>query len=91
MPLAVPAYVIGFTFLGLFEYAGPIQARCAARSARARRLPELRSYGGVVAVMTLVFYPYVYLLARIAFREQGTARWRSRAPSVARARPRSSR
>ena len=24
-------------------------------------------------MMTLVFYPYVYLLARVAFREQGAA------------------
>src|SRR3989441_6220659 len=25
LPLAVPAYVIGFAFLGLFDYAGPVQ------------------------------------------------------------------
>jgi iron(III) transport system permease protein len=37
------------------------------------RLPELRSWGGVTLMMTLVFYPYVYLLARTAFREQGAA------------------
>jgi len=73
LPLAVPAYVIGFTFLGLFEYAGPIQGALRGALGAGARLPELRSYGGVVAMMTLVFYPYVYLLARIAFREQGTA------------------
>ena len=37
------------------------------------RLPHLRSYGGVTLMMTLVFYPYVYLLARAAFRGQGAA------------------
>ena len=73
LPLAVPAYVIGFTFLGLFEYAGPIQGAVRGALGAGARLPELRSYGGVVAMMTLVFYPYVYLLARVAFREQGTA------------------
>lgn len=73
LPLAVPAYVIGFTFLGLFEYAGPIQGVLRGALGAGARLPELRSYGGVVAMMTLVFYPYVYLLARVAFREQGTA------------------
>ena len=36
-------------------------------------LPNPRAYWGVVLVMTLVFYPYVYLLARTAFREQGAA------------------
>ena len=73
LPLAVPAYVIGFTFLGIFEYAGPIQGALRGALGAGARLPELRSYGGVVAMMTLVFYPYVYLLARVAFREQGTA------------------
>ena len=73
LPLAVPAYVIGFTFLGLFEYAGPIQSGLRRGLGAGARLPELRSYGGVVTMMTLVFYPYVYLLARVAFREQGTA------------------
>jgi iron(III) transport system permease protein len=37
------------------------------------RLPELHSYWGVVLIMTLAFYPYVYLLARAAFRNQGAA------------------
>ena len=73
LPLAVPAYVIGFAFLGLFEYAGPVQSALRAALGAGARLPELRSYGGVVVMMTLVFYPYVYLLARVAFREQGTA------------------
>ncbi len=73
LPLAVPAYVIGFTCLGLFEYAGPVQGALRRLLGVDARLPELRSYGGVVAMMTLVFYPYVYLLARVAFREQGAA------------------
>ncbi len=73
LPLAVPAYVIGFAFLGLFDYAGPVQSVLRRGLGEAARLPELRSYAGIVAVMTLVFYPYVYLLARAAFREQGAA------------------
>jgi iron(III) transport system permease protein len=73
LPLAVPAYVIGFAFLGLFEYAGPVQTALRGWLGEHARFPDLRSYGGVVLVMTLVFYPYVYLLARAAFREQGAA------------------
>ena len=73
LPLAVPAYVIGFAFLGLFEFAGPVQGALRRAFGAGARLPELRSYGGVVGMMTLVFYPYVYLLARVAFREQGAA------------------
>jgi iron(III) transport system permease protein len=73
LPLAVPAYVIGFAFLGIFEYAGPVQTTLRAWLGPGTWLPEPRSYGGVVIVMILVFYPYVYLLARAAFREQGAA------------------
>jgi iron(III) transport system permease protein len=73
LPLAVPAYVIGFTFLGLFEFAGPLQTTLRRVLGEGVRLPELRSWGGVTLMMTLVFYPYVYLLARSAFREQGSA------------------
>lgn len=73
LPLAVPAYVIGFAFLGLFDFPGPVQTALRAWFGERFRLPDLRSYGGVMVVMTLVFYPYVYLLARTAFREQGAA------------------
>jgi len=73
LPLAVPAYVIGFAFIGLFEYAGPVQGALRRWLGAGARLPEIRSYAGVVVMMTLVFYPYVYLLARVAFREQGAA------------------
>lgn len=73
LPLAMPAYVIGFAFIGLFEYAGALQTALRGWVGAGVRLPEIRSYAGVVVMMTLVFYPYVYLLARVAFREQGAA------------------
>jgi iron(III) transport system permease protein len=73
LPLAVPAYVIGFALLGLLDYAGPLQTALRHHLGPGAGLPEPRAYWGVVLVMTLVFYPYVYLLARTAFREQGAA------------------
>src|SRR5438132_3950622 len=73
LPLAIPAYVLGFVFLGLFDFAGPLQTFLRATFGQGFRVPTLRSYGGVTLMMTLVFYPYVYLLARAAFRGQGAA------------------
>jgi iron(III) transport system permease protein len=73
LPLAVPAYVIGFAFLGLFDFSGPVQSSLRRALGDGFRLPELRTGWGVALVMTLVFYPYVYLLARSAFREHGLA------------------
>lgn len=67
LPLAMPAYVLGFVFLSTFDYAGPVQG--ALRSVLGEDLPGLpvRSVGGAVVVLTLTLYPYVYLLARAAF------------------------
>jgi iron(III) transport system permease protein len=73
LPLAMPAYVIGFAFLGLLDYAGPIHTALRGWLSAGTPVPDVRTYPGVVAVMTLVFYPYVYLLARTAFREHGAA------------------
>jgi iron(III) transport system permease protein len=70
LPLAMPAYVIGFALLGLLDFTGPVQTGLRAIFGQGFRLPEIRSYGGVTAAMILVLYPYVYLLARAAFLEQ---------------------
>jgi iron(III) transport system permease protein len=70
LPLALPAYVIGFVFLGLFEYAGPVQTALRGWLGAGVRLPDLRSGWGVTLVMTLVYYPYVYTLGRAALAEQ---------------------
>lgn len=70
LPLAMPAYVIGFVFLGHFDFAGPIQTALRELFGPNFRLPNPRSGWGVTFVMTLVFYPYVYILARTAFLEQ---------------------
>jgi iron(III) transport system permease protein len=73
LPLAMPAYVIGFAFLALFDFAGPVQSTLRRLVGPWAVLPDLRSGWGVVTMMTLVFYPYVYVLARVAFREHGGA------------------
>lgn len=70
LPLALPAYVIGFVFLGLFDFAGPLQTGLRDIFGATFRLPDLRSGWGVTVMMTLVFYPYVYTLARTALLEQ---------------------
>nr|WP_246347131.1 iron ABC transporter permease [Desulfurispira natronophila] len=74
IPLAIPAYVIAFTYTGLLEYAGPVQSILRDifgwSSASDYWFPEIRSLPGAIVMMTLVFYPYVYMLARASFLEQ---------------------
>jgi len=73
LPMAVPAYVVAYTYTGLFDFAGPAQSALRAAFGWRRGdywFPEVRSLGGAITVMTLVLYPYVYLMARAAFTEQ---------------------
>lgn len=76
VPLAVPAYVIAYAYAALFDVGGPLQD-WLRRDVGIRRpdlwLPNVRSVGGAIVVLTLVLYPYVYLLCRAAFADQSTA------------------
>lgn len=71
LPFAVPAYVLAFVFVGLLDFSGPVQTLLREGFGSGLRLPRVRSTGGVITVLVLVFYPYVYLLARTAFLAQG--------------------
>ncbi|HUF88193.1 MAG TPA: iron ABC transporter permease [Thermohalobaculum sp.] len=73
-PLAVPAYIGAYALVDLLEYAGPVQGVLRAlfgwQSARDYWFPEIRSIWAAAFVLTMALYPYVYFLARAAFREQ---------------------
>ncbi len=73
LPLAVPTFVMGFVYMATFDFAGPIQTTLRAWFGQSFRPPDIRSGWGAILVMSLVLYPYVYLLARAAFREQVAA------------------
>ncbi len=71
LPLALPAYVTAFVAIGLLDFTGPLQTWLRAGWG-VTGLPEIRSRGGVILVMSLALYPYVYLIAKNAFATQGT-------------------
>ena len=68
LPLAMPAYVLVFVLLGQYDADGWLQG--AVRDVLGVQLPEIRSTAGAIAVLTLVLYPYVYVLGRSAFLDQ---------------------
>jgi iron(III) transport system permease protein len=73
LPLAIPAYIIAYTYTGMLDFAGPVQT--ALRTwfdwqSGDYWFPQIRSLGGAICMLSLVLYPYVYLLARAAFLEQ---------------------
>lgn len=72
LPLAIPAYVLAFVQMGIFEYAGPVQSFVRDVWGNSRWFPDIRgSLWGLVMVLVMAFYPYVYLMARSAFLTQG--------------------
>lgn len=72
LPLAVPAYVMAFVQVGLLDFTGPVQGWMRTHLGMSWHLPPVRSVGGAVLVLSLAFYPYVYLLVRGAFLGQGS-------------------
>ncbi|OCH42355.1 ABC transporter permease [Aliivibrio fischeri] len=74
LPLAMPAYIVGYIYTDWLDFAGPIQVLLRDifgwQSYSDYWFPDIRTLTGAILVMSLVLYPYVYLLARAAFMEQ---------------------
>ena len=91
LPFAFPAYVLAYAYTHLLDHPGPVQTLLREVTGWGPRdywFPEIRSLGRAIAMLSLVLYPYVYLLARAAFLDQsvaplevgrtlGAGRWRS--------------
>ncbi|MBL1457269.1 MAG: iron ABC transporter permease [Methylophaga sp.] len=73
LPMAMPAYIIAYTYTGMLDFAGPLQTSLREWFGWQYGdywFPQIRSLNGAVAMLTLVLYPYVYLLSRAAFLNQ---------------------
>ncbi len=73
LPLAMPTYVVAFAWVGLLDYAGPLQSSWRALGGSRAALFDGRGLAGAALLLSLVLYPYVYVLARAAFLRQGAA------------------
>ena len=73
LPLAMPSYILGFVATAVFGVAGPIQVWWREQFGRDAWFPEVRSMPGAIVALSLTLYPYVYLLARAALRDQASA------------------
>lgn len=73
LPLAVPAYIAAYIYADLLNFTGPVQSGLRAAtglSVGEYWFPQIRSLAGGAFVLGIVLYPYVYLLARSAFKAQ---------------------
>ena len=75
LPLAVPAYVMAYTYTDLLQFVGPVQSGLRENFGWQKGdywFPDVRTLGGAIAMFIFVLYPYVYLLARTAFLERAS-------------------
>ncbi len=74
LPLAIPTYIVAYSYADLLDYAGPLQSGLRSlfgfADARAYWFPEVRSLPGAAFVLAAVLYPYVYLAMRASFLQQ---------------------
>lgn len=76
LPLAMPGYIVGYIFTDWFDFAGPVQVflrDVTGWGPGEYWFPDIRTLAGATFVLSLVLYPYVYLLGRAAFMEQNVS------------------
>lgn len=77
LPLAVPTYIVAYTYLDLLHPLGPVQGvlrwLLGYDSPRDFRLPDIRHLAGCIVLLSLVLYPYVYLTTRALFMTQAAS------------------
>ena len=73
LPLAIPPYILAYTFTGLFDSYGTANeiARDLFNLQQSAVLfPNIRNIYGAIIVFAFTLYPYVYLICRTAFLNQ---------------------
>lgn len=76
MPIAIPAYINGYTWAGMLDYTSPLYTFLRHNhglETGAYLFFDLLSPKGAIVIFTLSLYPYVYLLSRAFFMSQSAA------------------
>ena len=73
LPLAVPPYILAYTFTGLFDSYGTANnliREIFLLNSEYIFFPNVRNIYGAIIVFSFTLYPYIYLATRIAFINQ---------------------
>ncbi len=73
LPFAIPAYVLAFLALGLFDFTGPVQTAWRSTFGQEAWFPNVRTPFTAWLVMSLAFMPYAYIASMAAYSERGAA------------------
>lgn len=74
LPLAMPSYLMAYIYTDWLEYAGPVQRTLRTVFSWQNKTDyyffDIRSLAGAAVVLSLVLFPYVFLIVKTAFKEQ---------------------
>ncbi len=89
LPLAFPSYMMGYSYVGILEYTGPIQAFLRNNLGIHFTGPiiDIMNMPGAIFILSISLFPYVYVICRASFMRQsselqeaalllGSNRWR---------------
>ena len=63
LPLAYPAYILGYSYVGFFEYRGILSDILGNIDARV----DILNIYGAIFIFAIAMFPYVFILARVSF------------------------
>ena len=73
LPLAIPPYILAYTFTGLFDSYGSANLIIKSIFSLSNDyvfFPNVRNLYGAITVFAFTLYPYIYLTTRMAFLNQ---------------------
>src|SRR5690606_8841258 len=76
LPIAIPAYILGFTWVGILDYTSPVYVffrNTFGVDTGQFLIFNILSLPGAIIILSLALYPYVYLIARTWFNQQSAS------------------
>src|SRR5690625_7323188 len=72
LPLAFPSYMMGYSYVGLLEYTGPLATfiRNTFHWEFVGPIIDIMNMPGAIFVLSITLYPYVYVICRASFLRQ---------------------
>lgn len=74
LPLAFPSYMMSYSYVGILEYTGPIQAFLRNNFDIHIKGPiiDIMNMPGAIFILSISLFPYVYVICRASFMRQSS-------------------
>lgn len=72
LPLAFPSYMMAYSYVGILEYTGPLQAffRNYLNVKFTGSMVDIMNLPGAIFILSISLFPYVYVICRASFTKQ---------------------